>query len=118
MSGDQPCDFCSSPVSSNNFRLSQPTTGVCGPPALVHSVWLASEAKFRWCVGKQVLINVNLPVVTENCVRAGADAAMGDPRFGMLDASLTQMMREARRLLPMTPGPIVPVTRPVFIRRG
>src|SRR5215470_13973926 len=62
MNGDQPCDFSSSPVSSNIFRLSQPTTGVCGPPALVHRVWLASYAKFRWCVGKQVLISVNLPV--------------------------------------------------------
>src|SRR6516165_10258622 len=62
MNGVQPCDFCSSPVSSNILRLSQPTTGVCGPPALVHSVLSASLAKFRWWVGKQVLISVNLPL--------------------------------------------------------
>src|SRR5713226_4536409 len=62
MNGDQPCDFCSSPVSSNIFRSSQPKTGVCAPPALVHSVLFVSSAKIRWCVGKQVLIRVNLPV--------------------------------------------------------
>src|SRR5262249_34470022 len=28
----------------------------------VHNVLLASSAKIRWCVGKQVLIRVNLPV--------------------------------------------------------
>src|ERR1700724_1319052 len=61
MKGDQPCAFCTRPVSSNILPSSQPTTGVCGPPALVHSVWLASDAKFKWCVGKQVLTNVNLP---------------------------------------------------------
>ena len=37
-------------------------TPLCGPPALVHSVLLASSAKTRWCVGKHVLISVNLPV--------------------------------------------------------
>src|SRR6266851_3977819 len=62
MNGDQPCDFSSSPVSSNILRLSHPMTGVCGPPALVHSVLLPSSAKIRWCVGKQVLIKVNVPV--------------------------------------------------------
>src|SRR5262249_61130260 len=62
MKGDHPCDFCSSPVSSNILRLSQPKTGVCGPPALVHSVLLASSAKIRWWVGKQVLISVNFPL--------------------------------------------------------
>src|SRR5438477_109729 len=62
MNGDHPCDFCSSPVSSNILRLSQPTAPFCGPPALVHKVLLASSAKIRWCVGKQVLIRVNLPV--------------------------------------------------------
>src|SRR5216683_3515625 len=61
-SGVQPWAVCSSPVSSNTLRLSQPTTGVCGPPALVHRVLLASSAKIRWCVGKHVLIRVNLPV--------------------------------------------------------
>src|SRR5262249_43241868 len=59
MKSDQPCDFCSSPVSSNILRFSQPKTGGCGPPALVHRVLLASSAKIRWWVGKQVLISVN-----------------------------------------------------------
>src|SRR5712692_1105547 len=47
MNGVQPCDFTSSPVSSNILRFSQPTTPLAGPPALVHSVWLASSAKIR-----------------------------------------------------------------------
>src|SRR5262245_28469355 len=62
ISADQPCAFCSSPVSSKTLRLSQPTTPLCGPPALVHSVLLASSANTRWCVGKQVRISVILPV--------------------------------------------------------
>src|SRR6185436_18885342 len=37
-------------------------TPLCGPPALVHSVWLASSAKTRWCVGKHVLISVIFPL--------------------------------------------------------
>src|SRR6516162_1145493 len=77
MNGDQPCDFCSSPVSSNILRSSQPTTGVCKPPALVHSVWLASEAKFRWWVGKQVLINVNWPVAGSYLERWRLDSCSG-----------------------------------------
>src|SRR5439155_24774460 len=62
MSGVQLWDFCSSPVSSNIFRFNQPMTPLPGPPALVHSVWLASSAKTRWCVGKHVLISVIFPV--------------------------------------------------------
>src|SRR6202035_1052469 len=77
MKGDQPCAFCSSPVSSNILRSSQPTTGVCGPPALVHSVWLASVAKFKWCVGKQVLINVNLPLAGSYIDRWRLDSCSG-----------------------------------------
>src|SRR5512134_1991396 len=32
------------------------------PLALVQSVWFASSAKTRWCVAKQVLMSVHLPV--------------------------------------------------------
>src|SRR5258707_8540394 len=70
MSADQPCDFASSPVSSNVLRLSQPITPLCGPPALVHSVLFASSAKTRWCVGKHVRISVIVPVFgsyTDRC---------------------------------------------------
>src|SRR5919108_2326478 len=63
MSAVQPCDLTSSPVSSNILRFSQPMTPLAGPPALVHSVSLASSAKTKWWVGKHVLISVNLPVV-------------------------------------------------------
>src|SRR5712671_6090145 len=62
MKGVQPCDFISSPVSSNIFRFSQPTTPGPVTPAEAHSVLLASSAKIRWCVGKQVEISVHLPV--------------------------------------------------------
>ena len=52
----------SSPVASNILRSTQPTTpGPC-TPLETHSVWFASSAKIRWCVGKQVLISVNLPL--------------------------------------------------------
>src|SRR6516164_585705 len=77
MSADQPCDFCSSPVSSNILRLSQPTTPLCGPPALVHSVLLASSANTRWCVGKQVLISVILPVAGSYMERCRVDCSIG-----------------------------------------
>src|SRR5688572_4564615 len=60
MNGVQPCARSSSPVSSKTLRSSQPTTPTPPPPLLVHSVLLASSAKIRWCVGKQVLINVHL----------------------------------------------------------
>src|SRR4029077_18247493 len=62
ISGVQPCDFFSSPVSRYIFVLSQPTTPLSGPPALVHSVSLASLAKYRCCVAKQVSINDHFPV--------------------------------------------------------
>src|SRR5688572_33379176 len=60
MNGVQPCERISSPVSSNILRLSQPTTPTPPTPLEVHSVLLASSAKIRWCVGKQVEINVHL----------------------------------------------------------
>ena len=56
ISAVQPCDFTSSPVSSNIFVFSQPTT--C-PPPLVQSVLLASSANIRWCVPKHVLMCVS-----------------------------------------------------------
>mgnify|MGYP000485160033 CR=1 FL=1 len=59
MNGVQPCDFASSPVSSYILRFSHPITPGPTTPALVHSVWLASSANCRWCVGKHVLISVN-----------------------------------------------------------
>src|SRR5260370_2926567 len=54
----QPCDFCSSCVSSNFFVSSQPNTSP-PPPLLVHRVWFASSANWRWWVLKQVSIRVN-----------------------------------------------------------
>ena len=48
--GVQPCDFASSPVSSNFLVSSQPSAPLPGPPALSQSVLLASSAKTRWCV--------------------------------------------------------------------
>src|SRR6202171_4371376 len=77
MSADQPCDFASSPVSSNILRLSQPTTPLTGPPALVHSVLLASSANTRWWVGKQVLISVILPVFGSYMDRCRVDVSTG-----------------------------------------
>src|SRR5207342_120126 len=62
MNGVQPCDFTSSPVSSNVLRSNQPTTLAPPTPLEVHSVLLASSAKIRWWVGKQVEISVNLSV--------------------------------------------------------
>src|SRR5438552_14325590 len=59
ISAVQPCERSSSPVSSNSFVLSQPTTG---PPPLVHSVLFASSANIRWCVPKHVLMCVSLLV--------------------------------------------------------
>ena len=55
----QPWDFSSSPVSSNIFVFSQPTTG---PPPLVHSVWFASSANIRWWVLKHVPMCVSFLV--------------------------------------------------------
>src|SRR5579862_3858540 len=60
--GVQPCDFAESPVSRNNRVFTQPTTPLCGPPWLVHSVWFASPAKKRWCVEKQVSTCSHFPV--------------------------------------------------------
>ena len=42
--------------------FSHPTTPLSGPPALVHSVLLASWAKYRCCVLKQVSISDHFPV--------------------------------------------------------
>src|SRR5437588_2374589 len=55
----QPCDAAASLVAKTFLVLSQPATGFCGPPALVHSVLSVSEANCRWCVEKHVSISVN-----------------------------------------------------------
>src|SRR5688500_14599532 len=60
MNGVQPCERTSSPVSSNIFRLSQPSAPTPPTPLEVHSVLLASSAKITWCVGKHVDISVHL----------------------------------------------------------
>src|SRR2546429_9497132 len=78
MSGVQPWDFASSPVSSNIFRFSQPMTPLCGPPALVHSVLSASSANTRWCVGKHVLISVIFPVFGSYIERCRLDWSTGN----------------------------------------
>src|SRR5947199_9210925 len=63
ISGVQPCAFTSSPVCSYSFVSSQPTTPLAGPPALVQIVLLASLAKYRCCVEKQVSMRDHLPVL-------------------------------------------------------
>src|SRR5215216_33988 len=72
ISAVHPCDFSSSPVSSNSFVLSQPTTG---PPPLVHSVLFASSANMRWCVLKHVEMCVSFFV-------AGSYMARWRPELG------------------------------------
>src|SRR5216683_4078174 len=57
MSAVHPCDFTASPVSSNILVLNQPTTPE-PPPLDAHRVSLASLAKFRWWVVKQVSTKV------------------------------------------------------------
>ena len=61
INGVHPCDFTSSPVSSNIFVFSQPTAPP-PPPLLVHNVLFASSANIRWCVLKQVLMCVSFLV--------------------------------------------------------
>src|SRR5207247_11324328 len=77
MSAVQPWDLTSSPVASNILRFSQPITPLCGPPALVHSVLLASSAKTRWWVGKHVRISVIFPVFGSYMERCRFDVSMG-----------------------------------------
>src|SRR5688572_18180500 len=60
MNGVHPCERASSPVSSNILRLSQPTTPTPPTPLEVQRVLLASSARIRWCVGKQVETSVHL----------------------------------------------------------
>src|SRR5438874_3834677 len=77
ISAVQPCDFTSSPVSSNILRFSQPMTPLWGPPALVHRVLFASSAKTRWCVEKHVLISVILPDLGSYIDSCRLDASIG-----------------------------------------
>src|SRR5256885_11227186 len=82
----QPCDFSSSPVSSNSFVFSQPTTG---PPPEVHSVRLASSANIRWWVLKQVLMWVSFWVLGSYTARWRPDRASGNSfADGWLDPAL------------------------------
>src|SRR5947199_10431922 len=63
ISGVQPCAFAASPVCQNSLVLTQPTTAASPCVLLLsHSVLLASSAKFRCCVPKQVSIVVNFLV--------------------------------------------------------
>src|SRR4051794_38898517 len=86
MSAVQPWDFASSPVSSNIFVFSQPTTG---PPPLVHSVLFASSANMRWCVLKHVLMWVSFFVLGSYIARCrparGSGNSLAD---GWLDPAL------------------------------
>src|SRR5215467_3932620 len=77
MSAVHPCDFASSPVSSNVLRFSQPMTPLTGPPALVHSVLFVSSAKTRWCVWKHVRISVIFPVFGSYMDRCRFDVSSG-----------------------------------------
>src|SRR5262245_3527509 len=77
MSAVHPWDFTSSPVSSYILRFNQPMTPLPGPPALVHSVLLASSANTKWWVGKHVLISVNLSVVGSYMERWRLDDSIG-----------------------------------------
>src|SRR5882762_3372173 len=52
-------------------------TPLPGPPALVHSVLLASSAKTRWWVGKHVLISVIFPVCGSYMDRWRLDCSTG-----------------------------------------
>src|SRR5215475_307794 len=61
MSEVHPCDFAASPVSKNILVLSQPT-GLSPAPPDVHSVLLASKAKFKCWVPKQVSMKVYVPL--------------------------------------------------------
>src|SRR5262245_28377213 len=59
-SGDQPCARPASPVSQNVFVFTQPTSASSFCRLLLsQSVSFASSPKFRWCVPKQVSMNVN-----------------------------------------------------------
>src|SRR5579872_1458475 len=75
--GVQPCDFCSSPVARNILVLSQPTTPLCGGPAEVHRVLLASCPKYRWWVEKQVLMLVHFLVFGSKTASWRCDSACG-----------------------------------------
>src|SRR5688572_23725973 len=64
MRGAQPCDFCTSLVSSQIFVFTQPTT----PPEPDQIVLSASCAKFRWNVPKQVSTSSNFFVLGSKTV--------------------------------------------------
>src|ERR1700722_2048131 len=77
ISGVQPCDFCSSPVARYILVLSQPTTPLCGGPAEVHRVLLASWPKYRWWVEKHVLIFTHFLALGSYIASWRCDSACG-----------------------------------------
>src|SRR3982750_1268333 len=86
MSAVHPCAFSSSPVSSNSFVFSQPTTG---PPPLVHSVLFASSANMRWCVLKHVPMCVSFFVFGSYIASCRPDFGSGNSfADGWLDPAL------------------------------
>src|SRR5436190_11040924 len=78
MNGVQPCDFTSSPVSSYIFMLIQPAAPLCAPPALAHSVLLASKPNCTWWVGKHVSIILNSLVLGSYIVIWRPEFAIGN----------------------------------------
>src|SRR6266581_8197681 len=100
MNGVQPCERTSSPVSSNIFRLSQPNAPGPVTPLLAHSVPLASSAKIRWCVGKQVLISVNLPLAGSYMERCRLACSSGNTfAEGWSEPCLQKSGFDGRRIL-------------------
>src|SRR5436190_13090131 len=78
MNGVQPCDFCSSPVSSYIFMLIHPAAPLWAPPALAHSVLLASKPNCTWWVGKHVSIILNCCVFGSYIVIWRPEALIGN----------------------------------------
>src|SRR5882672_1610684 len=73
--GVHPCDFAMSPVWSYIFVLIQPRTS---PPPLNQTVSLASKPNSGWCVPKQVLSGVYLPVFGSHTAAWRSDSLIGN----------------------------------------
>src|SRR5882672_3076679 len=100
MNGVQPCDLTSSPVSSYIFMLIHPAAPLAGPPALAHSVLLASKPNCTWWVGKHVLIILNSLVFGSYIVTWRPDAASGNTfADGWLEPALQKSGFGAGRIL-------------------
>src|ERR1700722_3830403 len=89
INGAQCCDAAASPVASNFFVSSQPTTS---PPPLVQSVWLSSLANCRWCVPKQVSMKVYLPVLGSYTANWRSDRSVGN---SLAEARLEPFLQKA-----------------------